>query len=233
MPSSIQPTDLVKVRFQSEGMLPRGQAPRYSGVFNAYATIVREEGVRGLWTGLGPNIVRNSIINAAELVSYDSAKEVGAEAQGAYTTRMCVGVVLHERDQPSQAPLPSPFPQVLLLRAGLPDGLPVHLASATFAGFMATIFGNPVDVVKTRVMASRRAAAVGAGGAPSTPMYSGALDCIGKTLRAEGPRAFYQGVVPQFFRITGWNICMFVSLEQLLRLFRVVSVQAHPVTPVV
>ena len=73
----VQPTDLVKVRFQSEGVLQPGQRPRYSGVFNAYATIVREEGLRGLWTGVGPNIIRNSIINAAELVSYDSAKEVG------------------------------------------------------------------------------------------------------------------------------------------------------------
>jgi len=65
----------VKVRFQSEGRLAPGQAPRYSGVLNAYATIVRTEGVAGLWTGLGPNIARNSIINASELASYDTAKE--------------------------------------------------------------------------------------------------------------------------------------------------------------
>lgn len=31
----------------------------------------REEGVLGLWKGLGPNIARNAIINAAELASYD------------------------------------------------------------------------------------------------------------------------------------------------------------------
>lgn len=29
-----------------------------------------------LWTGLGPNIARNAIINAAELASYDHVKEV-------------------------------------------------------------------------------------------------------------------------------------------------------------
>ena len=43
---------------------------------NAYAQIVREEGALGLWKGLGPNIVRNSVMNATELVSYDVAKEV-------------------------------------------------------------------------------------------------------------------------------------------------------------
>ena len=35
----------------------------------------REEGVAGLWKGVGPNIARNAIINAAELASYD---QVGA-----------------------------------------------------------------------------------------------------------------------------------------------------------
>lgn len=165
---------MVKVRFQSEGRLAPGQKPRYSGVLNAYSTIATTEGVAGLWTGLGPNIIRNSIINASELASYDTAKEV------------------------------------LLGSMGLQDGLPVHFAAATFAGMMATILGNPVDVVKTRVMAAKKAAEAGGSAA-----YSGAVDCFVRTLRNEGFWAFYQGVTPQFFRITGWNIVMFVTFEQL------------------
>ena len=54
---------------QSEGRLLPGQSPRYRGVVDAYRVIVRTEGVGGLWTGLGPAILRNSIINATELVS--------------------------------------------------------------------------------------------------------------------------------------------------------------------
>ncbi|KAK2384853.1 mitochondrial uncoupling protein [Trifolium repens] len=69
------PTDLVKVRLQAEGKLPPGVPKRYSGSLNAYSSIVRQEGVRALWTGLGPNIARNSIINAAELASYDQVKQ--------------------------------------------------------------------------------------------------------------------------------------------------------------
>ena len=37
--------------------------------------IVRQEGLAALWTGLGPNIARNAIINAAELASYDQIKQ--------------------------------------------------------------------------------------------------------------------------------------------------------------
>ncbi|KAK6935770.1 Mitochondrial substrate/solute carrier, partial [Dillenia turbinata] len=61
------PTDLVKVRLQAEGKLPPGVPRRYSGAFDAYYTIVRQEGLTALWTGLGPNIARNATINAAEL----------------------------------------------------------------------------------------------------------------------------------------------------------------------
>ncbi|GAV65495.1 Mito_carr domain-containing protein, partial [Cephalotus follicularis] len=69
------PTDLVKVRLQAEGKLPAGVPKRYFGALNAYSTIVRQEGVGALWTGLGPNIARNAIINAAELASYDQVKQ--------------------------------------------------------------------------------------------------------------------------------------------------------------
>jgi len=158
------PTDLVKVRMQSEGRLAPGQAPRYSGVLNAYSTIVGREGWRGLWTGWGPNVARNSIINATELASYEQTKES-------------------------------------LLRAGWDNSLPTHFAAGASAGLMATLVGNPVDVVKTRVMASAGKA--------------GALETLVSTMRNEGPMAFYQGVLPQFFRLTGWSIAMFVTLEQL------------------
>jgi len=158
---------------QSEGRLAPGAKPRYSGVFNAYATIVRAEGLRGLWTGLGPAIVRNSIINATELASYEQSKEFFVAA------------------------------------GGMREGLPLHVAAATAAGFCATLIGSPVDVVKTRVMAARRAAE-GAG----APAAVGALECVAGMLRSEGVGAFYRGVTPAFFRLTGWSIVMFTTFEQ-------------------
>ena len=34
-----------------------------------------EGGIANLWTGWGPNVMRNSVINAAELASYDQYKQ--------------------------------------------------------------------------------------------------------------------------------------------------------------
>ncbi|XP_076129732.1 dicarboxylate carrier UCP2-like [Alosa pseudoharengus] len=70
-----QPTDVVKVRFQAQARLTDG-GKRYNGTMDAYRTIAREEGVRGLWKGCLPNITRNAIVNCAELVTYDIIKEL-------------------------------------------------------------------------------------------------------------------------------------------------------------
>ncbi|XP_052555317.1 mitochondrial uncoupling protein 3-like isoform X2 [Tympanuchus pallidicinctus] len=75
-----QPTDVVKVRFQALGALPESNR-RYSGTVDAYRTIAREEGVRGLWRGTLPNIARNAIINCGELVTYDLIKDALLRAQ--------------------------------------------------------------------------------------------------------------------------------------------------------
>lgn len=45
-----QPTDVVKVRFQAQVRLADG-GKRYNGTLDAYKTIARDEGVRGLWKG--------------------------------------------------------------------------------------------------------------------------------------------------------------------------------------
>ncbi|XP_056350997.1 dicarboxylate carrier SLC25A8-like isoform X3 [Oenanthe melanoleuca] len=69
-----QPTDVVKVRFQARAL--SDSARRYSSTVDAYRTIAREEGIRGLWRGTMPNIARNAIINCGELVTYDLLKDV-------------------------------------------------------------------------------------------------------------------------------------------------------------
>ncbi|XP_060119943.1 putative mitochondrial transporter UCP3 [Heteronotia binoei] len=69
-----QPTDVVKVRFQAHITMVGGPK-KYNGTVDAYRTIAREEGVKGLWKGTLPNITRNAIVNCGELVTYDLIKE--------------------------------------------------------------------------------------------------------------------------------------------------------------
>ena len=85
----------------------------------------------------------------------------------------------------------------------LKDGIPCHLVCATLAGITACVFGSPVDVLKTRVMNAEAG------------KYSGPLDCAYKTLKLEGPSAFYKGFIPNSARLALWHCVMFLTLEQV------------------
>jgi len=76
------PTDVVKVRLQAEGKLPPGVPRRYNGALDAYSKIIKSEGVKGLWTGIGPNVLRNATINASELATYDEVKSLIVKRKG-------------------------------------------------------------------------------------------------------------------------------------------------------
>ena len=71
--SIANPTDLVKVRMQGQGQLPADQRPYRSSV-DCYKKTFAKDGLKGFWVGWGPNVMRNSIINAAELAAYDQFK---------------------------------------------------------------------------------------------------------------------------------------------------------------
>ncbi|KAG9451368.1 hypothetical protein H6P81_011333 [Aristolochia fimbriata] len=69
------PADLVKVRMQVDGRhVAQGLPPRYKGAFDALTSIIRVEGLKGLWTGVFPNVQRAFLVNMGELACYDQAK---------------------------------------------------------------------------------------------------------------------------------------------------------------
>lgn len=161
-----QPTEVVKIRMQAA----KAGTARYAGTMAAYYNIAVTEGARGLWSGLGPSIVRLSICNIGEVVTYDSVK------------------------------------QAMLKRHLMRDAFPLHVFAAVCAGFVTTTLTSPVDVVKTTYVNS----------APGT--YSGAVGCARDLARTGGFKVFYKGCVPSFLRITGWNLIMFISYEQLRKI---------------
>ena len=49
----------------------------------------------------------------------------------------------------------------------------------------------------------------------SKGVYNGVIDCFVKTLQHDGLKAFYSGFIPNFARLGSWNVCMFLTLEQV------------------
>lgn len=64
------PLELTKVRMQSKDY------KRYRNVFDGVYRIAIEEGVPSLWRGIGPAIVRSSLLTATQLVTYEESKRM-------------------------------------------------------------------------------------------------------------------------------------------------------------
>lgn len=91
--------------------------------------------------------------------------------------------------------------QMILMYTSIPDSTLAHFISGLSAGFIATIIASPADVIKTRLMSS-----------PDS--YSGVINAFSRTLKEEGPMAFYKGFIPNFTRLGLWSVICFISLEK-------------------
>jgi len=69
------PAEVSLIRMTADGRLAPNQRRNYKNVFNALSRIVKEEGVRALWTGSTPTIGRSMLVNMCQLASYSQAKQ--------------------------------------------------------------------------------------------------------------------------------------------------------------
>jgi len=248
---------VVKIRQQLDGELKgRGAARKYPNFASGLVSIVRTEGLMGLYKGILPSVLRELSYSGVRMGLYEPFKELLGATDRANTplsVKVAAGamsgtvgasfanpcdlikircqayqgpgslgvidavkhVVRHEGGVPGlwQGVLPSVQRAALLtatqvpaydeikhqcLRRGLAsEGLLLHFAASSLAGFLTAMVTNPVDIVKTRMM-EQRAAAASSG---TAPRYSGALDCLLSTVRNEGPAALWKGAMASWARI--------------------------------
>ena len=90
---------------------------------------------------------------------------------------------------------------------GTADGLLPQAIGALVSGLVSATVSTPFDVIKTRMMNQPREA----------PLYTGPLDCVVKTARAEGITGLYKGFVPAYARLAPHRMVHFLALEQLMK----------------
>ena len=70
------PTDVAKVRLQADGRLQMmGMPARYTGTWDAFASIARKEGLAAFWKGTVPNVQRATVVNGCGIAAYDQSKQ--------------------------------------------------------------------------------------------------------------------------------------------------------------
>ena len=100
----------------------------------------------------------------------------------------------------------------VIMKTPLGDTPATHTLASLVAGGAASLASNPFDVAKTRLQNMKTEA-------DGSKPYSGTFDCIGKTVRNEGPRALFKGLTATFTRQAPLNVVRFVALEQLNKMF--------------
>jgi len=70
----LHPLDLIKIRFQVNEGLGVAARPQYSGILNAAASIVRQQGIHGLYQGIAPNVMGTGASWGVYFLSYNVLK---------------------------------------------------------------------------------------------------------------------------------------------------------------
>ena len=68
------PADLALIRMQSDGLKPVAERSNYTSVLNALSRITRTEGIKALWAGCTPTVVRAMALNFGQLAFFSEAK---------------------------------------------------------------------------------------------------------------------------------------------------------------
>ncbi|KAG7368298.1 mitochondrial carrier protein [Nitzschia inconspicua] len=88
------PLDVVRTRMQADAGLVnkngiyvtglrRGQAVRYNSMFSTLVSILKEEGLaKGIYRGATVTVARASLLNGAQLASYDTLKKISGRQEG-------------------------------------------------------------------------------------------------------------------------------------------------------
>ncbi|KAI8868301.1 mitochondrial carrier [Ramicandelaber brevisporus] len=282
------PFETVKIRLQLQGELaarapagtPPGAIGPYGNVFSSFATIYRNEGIRGLQKGLVPAYAYQFVMNGARLGLYQPLKGTMSElilgsrtadhmAVNVLTGSMC-GVIGAFFGSPlflvktrlqaysKAAPVGTQHEYrgmihglseiwksggirglwrgsdaaMLRTAAGssvqlasydrikreimalnhpwFGDNIQTHFAASMVSGFLVCCAMNAPDVIMNRMYNDRSAS-----GGSTGSLYRNPLDCLVKSVRAEGIKVLGKGFWPHYLRIGPHTVLMFVFAEQI------------------
>ncbi|TDL28899.1 mitochondrial carrier [Rickenella mellea] len=118
------PADILLVRMTTDSLRPPESKYQYRNAITGLVNLIRDEGVRGLFRGVGTNTFRAVLMNTSQVGSYDYFK-----------TKL-----LRRR--------------VPFLDYELRDNLVLHSTASCLAGTVATTICAPADVIKARLMST-------------------------------------------------------------------------------
>jgi hypothetical protein len=104
--------------------------------------------------------------------------------------------------------------EYLLNTVGMKEGLALHTCSSFAAALFAVAANQPFDFVAARLTNQPVDPTTG-----RPLLYSGAIDCVTKSVRNEGWRCLGDGLAANYSRMFPYTVLMFVFYEQFSALY--------------
>uniref|UniRef100_F7A7B1 Solute carrier family 25 member 11 n=1 Tax=Equus caballus TaxID=9796 RepID=F7A7B1_HORSE len=201
----VQPLDLVKNRMQLSG--EGAKTREYKTSFHALTSILRAEGLRGIYTGLPADQRRGykNVFNA--LIRIVREEGVLTLWRGCIPT-MARAVVVNAAQLASY----SQSKQFLLDSGYFSDNILCHFCASMISGLVTTAASMPVDIVKTRIQNMRMI--------DGKPEYKNGLDVLVKVVRYEGFFSLWKGFTPYYARLGPHTVLTFIFLEQMNKAYK-------------
>jgi len=174
------PSELALVRMSNDSKLPLNQRRNYQGVVDCVKRIASEEGVTKLWTGAKVTVMRAMVLSACVLAC---SSEIKLKLIG-------TGLFGTEGN--------------LLL-----GGLPLLFVATLCSSFIANVFANPFDVVKSRMQNQKADSKTG------LFPYKSTLDCFMKIIAKDGVAKLWAGFTPAFVKLAPYTIISLILTEQI------------------
>jgi len=173
------PSELALVRMSNDSKLPEKQRRNYNNVVDCVRRIASEEGLPKLWTGVQVTVLRAMVLSACVLAFSSEIKLKLTKT----------GIFGHEGN--------------LIL-----GGLPLLFVATLCSSFIANIFSNPFDVVKSRLQNQK---ATKTGDLP----YKSSLDCFTQIIKSDGVSKLWAGFVPAFLKLAPYTIISLILTEKI------------------
>ncbi|KAK2514260.1 hypothetical protein Q9233_015051, partial [Columba guinea] len=226
------PIDLTKTRLQVQGQVndAKYKEIRYRGMVHALVRICREEGLKALYSGIAPAMLRQASYGTIKIGTYQSLKRMFVEHPEDETLMINVlcgilsGVISSSIANPTdvlkgvsltaqraaivvgvELPVYDLTKKHIIMSGFMGDTVYTHFLSSFTCGLVGALASNPIDVVRTRMMNQRGQQHGGHSN------YKGTLDCLLQTWKNEGFFALYKGFWPNWLRLGPWNIIVSFS----------------------
>ncbi|KAK2509245.1 hypothetical protein MC885_013069 [Smutsia gigantea] len=242
------PAYLVKTQLQAQTVsaVAVGHQHHHRSVLGALETIWRQQGLAGLWRGVGGAVPRVMVGSAAQLATFTSAKAWVQERQVRGQGQLCPPTWTHGPSSHPNSPTGPPnTPRGLAELVQPPDAgrggrapngwverscrgpqpvpypqwLPEDNWLVALAGGMISSIAV-VAVMTPFDVVSTRLYNQPVDGAGRGQLYGGLADCLVKIWRQEGPLALYKGLGPAYLRLGPHTILSMLFWDELRKLAR-------------